>query len=99
MDHFSVFDPRNLTWSREEIRGDEIPRRMDFSVGLIGQKLIIFGGQDEARTKLNDLFAVNMTSFDCKRLNPLGEAPSPRSECLDWVWEKKFFVLGGVGER
>ena len=99
MDHFSVFDPRNSTWSSEEIRGEEIPQRADFSVGLIGHKLFIFGGKDEALNNLNDLFVVNMTSFDCKRLNPLVESPSPRIKCLDWVWEKKFFVLGGIVDR
>ena len=98
IDHFSVFDPRKSTWTREEIRGDEIPRRRHFSVGLIGHKLYIFGGRGEGGN-LNDLFVVDLTSFVRKRLNPPGKSPSPRTQCLDWVWEKKFYVLGGYNKR
>ena len=99
MDHFSVFNPWKSWWSRQEIRGDEIPRRDYFSVGVIDQELLVFGGGDEGLNPLNDLYYVDLTSFVCKQLNPQGEAPSPRSSCLHWVWEKKLFVLGGRTKR
>ena len=96
MDHFSVFDLQTSTCSIQQIRGDEIPTRQGFSIGLIGHKLYIFGGMEENRRCLkNDLFVVDLKSFDCEKLDPGTELPSRRSHCIDWVWEKKLFVLGG----
>ena len=97
MDHFSVFDPSTSTCSRQEIQGTEIPMRAFFSIGLIGRKLYIIGGRGENGRRLNDLFVVDLTSFDCKKLDTLSS--SARSHCLDWCWEKKLFLMGGTTER
>ena len=96
MGHFSVFDPQTTTYSIQQICGEFIPTRHFYSIGLIGHKMYIFGG-GEMRL-LNDLFVVDLKSSDCEKLNPGTKLPSPRSRCLDWVWEKKLFVLGGIGD-
>ena len=105
MNHFWIFDPETSELSRQEIQGDEIPARYSFNIGLIGCKLYIFGGKDESRklrNALNDLFVVDLTppSPSCSKLNHRTESPSPSfdnlSSSLDWVWEKKLYVLAFV---
>ena len=99
MDHFSVFDPRTATHERKEIRGDEIPPRLGFTIGLNGRRLYIFGGDPEGSGYLDDLFVIDLDSLVSKQLRPPAPSPSSRGSCLDWVWEKKLFVLGGEGSR
>ena len=106
MDHFSVFNPlasEEHRYSRQEIHGTKISKRAFFSIGLIGEKLYVYGGQDENGHRLSDVYVIDLKSLYCKELRRTtvddGRWPSPRSHCLDWVWEKKLFVLGGTTPR
>ncbi|KAM7276860.1 hypothetical protein ACFE04_018726 [Oxalis oulophora] len=103
-DRISVwsFDTEIECWSLVEAKGD-IPEtstaRSGHSVVRASTVLILFGGEDSKRRKLNDLHVFDLKSSTWLPLHCTGTCPSPRSNHVVVLYDDKIlYVFGGAAK-
>jgi hypothetical protein len=83
------------SWTKVSTSGPVPPRRYGHSAIAWGSKLVVFGGQDDAR-QFNDAWVFNTTSMEWAELTTKGAAPSTRTRhTATLVAGDKMIVLGG----
>lgn len=91
-----VFDTETECWSLMEAKGDVPVSRSGHSVVRANSVLILFGGEDAKRRKLNDLHMFDLKSLTWLPLHCTGSGPSPRSNHVATLYEdKNLFIFGG----
>ncbi|CAJ1941068.1 unnamed protein product [Sphenostylis stenocarpa] len=97
-DRISVwaFDTETECWSLMEAKGDIPVSRSGHSVVKAGTVLILFGGEDAKRRKLNDLHMFDLKSFTWLPLHYTGTSPSPRFNHAAALYDDKIlYIFGG----
>ncbi|KAI6693093.1 hypothetical protein NL676_020803 [Syzygium grande] len=91
-----VFDTETECWSLMEAKGDVPVSRSGHSVVRANSVLILFGGEDAKRRKLNDLHMFDLKSLTWLPLHCTGSGPSQRSNHVATLYEdKNLFIFGG----
>ncbi|KAI7741666.1 hypothetical protein M8C21_005364 [Ambrosia artemisiifolia] len=67
------------------------------SVTLVGNTLVIFGGQDGNRTLLNDLHILDLETMTWDEIDTIGVSPSPRSDHAAAVHAERYLLIFGGG--
>ncbi|KAK4759248.1 hypothetical protein SAY87_022379 [Trapa incisa] len=92
-----MFDTETECWSIMEAKGDIPVARSGHSVVRANNVLIVFGGEDARRRKLNDLHMFDLKSSAWLPLHCTGAGPSPRSNQVSTLYDDKIlFVFGGA---
>ncbi|KAI5415829.1 acyl-CoA-binding domain-containing protein 6 [Lathyrus oleraceus] len=97
-DRISVwaFDIESECWSLMEAKGDIPVARNGHSVVRASSYLILFGGEDAKRRKLNDLHMFDLKSLTWLPLHYTGTAPSPRLNHVAALYDDKvLYIFGG----
>ncbi|KAI4303199.1 hypothetical protein MLD38_038859 [Melastoma candidum] len=97
-DRLSVwaFDTETEGWSLMEAKGDIPLSRSGHTVVRANSALILFGGEDGKRRKLNDLHMFDLKSSTWLPLNCTGMVPSPRCNHVATLYnDKTLFIFGG----
>ncbi|KAJ1427275.1 Kelch-type beta propeller [Sesbania bispinosa] len=97
-DRISVwaFDTETECWSLMEAKGDIPAARSGHSVVRASSILILFGGEDAKRRKLNDLHMFDLKSLTWLPLHYTGTAPSPRFNHVATLYDDKvLYIFGG----
>lgn len=97
-DRISVwaFDTESECWSLMEAKGDIPVARNGHSVVRASSYLILFGGEDAKRRKLNDLHMFDLKSLTWLPLHYTGTAPSPRLNHVAALYDDKvLYIFGG----
>ncbi|KAL5182514.1 Acyl-CoA-binding domain-containing protein 6 [Glycine soja] len=97
-DRISVwaFDTETECWSLMEAKGDIPVARSGHSVVRASSVLILFGGEDAKRRKLNDLHMFDLKSLTWLPLHYTGTAPSPRFNHVAALYDDKIlYIFGG----
>ncbi|XP_038972198.1 acyl-CoA-binding domain-containing protein 6 [Phoenix dactylifera] len=90
------FDVETECWAHIEAKGDIPAARSGHTVIRAGPALILFGGEDAKRRKLNDLHMFDLKSLTWLPLHYTGTGPSPRSNHVAALYDDRFlFVFGG----
>ncbi|KAL8524968.1 hypothetical protein ACS0TY_014557 [Phlomoides rotata] len=100
-DRLSVwaFDMEAECWSHIEAKGDIPVARSGHTVVRANSVLIIFGGEDSKRRKLNDLHMFDLKSLTWLPLHCTGPRPCARSNHIAALYnEKLLFVFGGASK-
>ncbi|KAL3508060.1 hypothetical protein ACH5RR_033442 [Cinchona calisaya] len=91
-----AFDTETECWAPVEAKGDIPVARSGHTVVRASSVLILFGGEDTRRRKLNDLHMFDLKSFTWLPLHCTGPGPSPRSNHVATLYDDKLlFVFGG----
>jgi len=95
-------DVDEVIWEKIQTHGDDAPcSRRGASVTMVGEhKCIVFGGEDNDRRFLNDVWILDMTSFVWREVKaPGGHPPEPRAEHSAAMWgPDTLLVFGGTGK-
>lgn len=76
---YSEFAGCRAQWSIPTVSGDPPRPRRGHSTNVIGDNLLVFGGQDMVTSTLeNDVRVLHAPSLRWKKLRPPGEVPCPR---------------------
>ncbi|RDX75255.1 Acyl-CoA-binding domain-containing protein 4 [Mucuna pruriens] len=97
-DRISVwaFDTETECWSLMEAKGDIPVARSGHSIVRSTSILILFGGEDAKRRKLNDLHMFDLKSLTWLPLHYTGTAPSPRFNHVAALYDDKIlYIFGG----
>lgn len=96
-DRISVwaFDTETECWSLMEAKGDIPVARSGHTVVRSSSVLILFGGEDAKRRKLNDLHMFDLKSLTWLPLQSKGTVPSPRSNHVAALHEDKTLIIFG----
>ncbi|KAJ6904244.1 acyl-CoA-binding domain-containing protein 6 isoform X1 [Populus alba x Populus x berolinensis] len=100
-DRISVwaFDTETECWSLVEAKGDIPIARNGHTVVRASSVLILFGGEDAKRKKLNDLHMFDLKSFTWLPLHCTGTGPSPRSNHVAALYDdKNLLIFGGTSK-
>ncbi|KAG8370004.1 hypothetical protein BUALT_Bualt14G0072500 [Buddleja alternifolia] len=91
-----AFDMEAECWSLIEAKGDIPVARSGHTVVRANSVLILFGGEDTKRRKLNDLHMFDLKSLTWLPLHCTGQRPSPRSNHVATIYnDKMLLVFGG----
>ncbi|KAK1387613.1 Acyl-CoA-binding domain protein [Heracleum sosnowskyi] len=96
-DRISVwaFDTETECWSLMEAKGDIPVARSGHTVVRSSSVLILFGGEDAKRRKLNDLHMFDLKSLTWLPLQSKGNVPSPRFNHVAALHEDKTLLIFG----
>lgn len=100
-DRISVwaFDTETECWSLMEGKGDIPVARSGHTVVKASSVLILFGGEDAKRRKLNDLHMFDLKSLTWLPLHCTGTGPSARSNHVASLYDDKtLFIFGGTSK-
>ncbi|KAF7837858.1 acyl-CoA-binding domain-containing protein 4 [Senna tora] len=93
------FDTETECWSLMEAKGDIPIARSGHTIVRASTVLILFGGEDAKRRKLNDLHMFDLKSFTWLPLHCTGPGPSPRSNHVAALYDDKIlFIFGGASK-
>ncbi|KEH24514.1 acyl-CoA-binding domain protein [Medicago truncatula] len=93
------FDLQRATWSTLKTYGKPPISRGGQSVSLVGNTLVIFGGQDAKRTLLNDLHILDLETMTWDEIDAVGVPPSPRSDHTAAVHVDRYLLIFGGGSH
>ncbi|KAJ0713844.1 putative kelch-type beta propeller [Helianthus annuus] len=94
-----AFDVGTESWSLVEAKGDIPVARSGHTVVRAGSKLILFGGEDNKRRKLNDLHMFDLKSLTWLPLHCKGAGPSARCNHVATLYDDKLLlVFGGTSK-
>ncbi|XP_031396498.1 acyl-CoA-binding domain-containing protein 6 [Punica granatum] len=94
-----ALDTETECWSLMEAKGDIPVARSGHSVVRANTVLILFGGEDAKRRKLNDLHMFDLKSLTWLPLHCTGTGPSPRSNHVATLFDDKtLFIFGGASK-
>ncbi|MFS8001540.1 putative kelch-type beta propeller [Helianthus anomalus] len=94
-----AFDVGTESWSLVEAKGDIPIARSGHTIVRAGSKLILFGGEDNKRRKLNDLHMFDLKSLTWLPLHCKGAGPSARCNHVATLYDDKLLlVFGGTSK-
>lgn len=100
-DRISVwaFDTETECWSLMEAKGDIPVTRSGHTVVRASSVLILFGGEDAKRRKLNDMHMFDLKSLTWLPLQSKGPGPSPRSNHVAALYDDKLLLIFGGASK
>ncbi|KAL6842059.1 hypothetical protein ACP4OV_028038 [Aristida adscensionis] len=93
------FDPQTSSWSTLRTYGRSPSSRGGQSVTLIGETLVVFGGEDHGRSLLNDLHILDLETMTWDEFETIGTPPSPRSEHAASCYAERYLLIFGGGSH
>ncbi|CAO2839431.1 unnamed protein product [Amaranthus hypochondriacus] len=94
-----AFDTETECWSLMEAKGDAPVARSGHTVVKSSSVLILFGGEDSKRRKLNDLHMFDLKSMTWLPLQCTGTGPSPRSNHVAALYDDRILYIFGGSSR
>ncbi|XP_047317143.1 acyl-CoA-binding domain-containing protein 4 isoform X2 [Impatiens glandulifera] len=100
-DRISVwaFDTDTECWSLMEAKGDIPISRSGHTVARASSILILFGGEDAKKRKLNDLHMFDLKSLTWLPLHCTGAGPSPRCNHVATLYDDKMLLIFGGASK
>jgi len=92
------FDPQTCTWSTLRTYGSSPSSRGGQSVTLVGDTLVVFGGEGHGRSLLNDLHILDLETMTWDEFATTG-TPSPRSEHAAACFADRYLLIFGGGSH
>ncbi|KAL8213725.1 hypothetical protein R6Q57_003174 [Mikania cordata] len=94
-----AFDVEKGCWSLIEAKGDIPVARSGHTIVQAGSSLILFGGEDNKRKKMNDLHMFDLKSLTWLPLHCKGARPSARCNHVAALYDDKLLlVFGGTSK-
>ncbi|KAL2419929.1 hypothetical protein ABEF95_008695 [Exophiala dermatitidis] len=95
--HVLRLNLKTLTWTLVDNYGDIPGVRMGHSASLYeGDKLLVYGGENEHREYLSDVVILNLKDHHWTQPDIQGPIPKGRARHAAVVYEDKLFILGGL---
>lgn len=93
------FDPQTCTWSTLRTYGRSPSSCGGQSVTLVGGTLVVFGGEGDGRSLLNDLHVLDLETMTWDEFETTGTPPSPRSEHAAACYADRYLLIFGGGSH
>ncbi|KAI1811756.1 kelch domain-containing protein [Poronia punctata] len=95
--HVLKLDLNNYQWSLVDNYGDIPGVRMGHTATLYqGDKLLVFGGENEHRTYLSDLIVFDLKTAHWTQPQVSGHVPQGRARHAAVLHDDKLFIIGGI---
>ncbi|KIX07682.1 uncharacterized protein Z518_02336 [Rhinocladiella mackenziei CBS 650.93] len=95
--HVLRLNLKTLNWTLVDNYGDIPGVRMGHSASLYqGDKLLVYGGENEHREYLSDVVILNLKDHHWTQPDIQGPIPKGRARHAAVVYEDKLFVIGGL---
>ena len=95
--HVLKLDLNTLNWTLVDNYGDIPGVRMGHSASIYhGDKLLVYGGENEHREYLSDVVILDLKSLHWTQPEVRGPIPKGRARHASVVYEDKLFVIGGL---
>jgi len=95
--HVLRLNLKTLNWQLVDNYGDIPGVRMGHSASLYqGDKLLVYGGENEHREYLSDVVILDLTDHHWTQPDVQGPIPKGRARHAAVVYEDKLFIIGGL---
>lgn len=95
--HVLKLNLKTLNWTLVDNYGDIPGVRMGHSASLYqGDKLLVYGGENEHREYLSDVVILNLQDHHWTQPDIQGPIPKGRARHAAVVYEDKLFIIGGL---
>lgn len=94
-----AFDMETECWSLMEAKGAVPVARSGHTIVKANSVLILFGGEDSKRRKLNDMHMFDLKSLTWLPLHCTGPRPSPRSNHSAALYDDKMLLIFGGASK
>lgn len=88
---------KSLSWSFLDVLGDAPSPRGGHSCTLVGNKILLFGGEDAGRRALGDLFVFDLESLTWSQPTISGKPPPARSAHAAACYKDRYVLIFGGG--
>ena len=90
-----LYNPLRRNWSRREVAN--LPSLSGHTMIVLGRRLMIIGGRNEFDVLLNNVYLVDMETWQCTEVNAMGIPPAPRCFHTATLVNQEVFVSSGLG--
>eukprot|EP00271_Cylindrocystis_brebissonii_P005995 TRINITY_DN1848_c0_g1_i1.p1 TRINITY_DN1848_c0_g1~~TRINITY_DN1848_c0_g1_i1.p1 ORF type:complete len:1013 (+),score=206.92 TRINITY_DN1848_c0_g1_i1:674-3712(+) len=94
-DDVYMFEPGTSTWKKLEVGGAKPVARDSHACTAWGQTMVVFGGEDQASSFLNDVHLFDTTTLQWRQLATSGDLPAPRAGHVSVGIGQFLIVFGG----
>eukprot|EP01080_Neovahlkampfia_damariscottae_P003116 gene3116-5286_t len=78
-----------------KLKGSPPTPRFDHSCVLYHEHMFIFGGENSSGSKLDDLYAINLQTYESTKVSCAGISPSARSSHACQIYRNMMIIFGG----
>lgn len=100
VDDLSVYDTMTRQWHQPAVKGDVPAGRAAFGAAVDGSRMLIFGGMKEHGQYSADLYELNLTTWEWRKLKPkaprLAQVPCPRLGHSFTLIRDEIYIFGGL---
>lgn len=95
-----VLDLDSYVWETLECTGSLPPPRESHSCAVVGEKIVMFGGNSVSSDYLNDVYVLDLPNRNWRRIESQGDVPCARDSHVSCTIGDQIVVFGGdCGER
>jgi len=91
------YDGRSNTWTKMNPSGDIPTGRWGHSADVLGNRMLVFGGNTPIGNVVNDIYSYDFTNNQWQLLQVVVNAPSPRFAHVSGVIGSNLYIYGGSG--
>ncbi|XP_043228857.1 kelch domain-containing protein 2-like isoform X2 [Amphibalanus amphitrite] len=100
-DEVMLYDCEYEVWHGVRIHGDPPPRLCGATAGVIGDRMLLFGGFMEDRqlgtSNVRTVYELDLNKMAWKQIWADGVPPLACDKLVSWCYEGKFYLFGGFG--
>lgn len=90
-----ALDCQTYKWSKLKLTGDEITPRTGAAATMMGNYIVVFGGQDKDGRYRGELHTIDVTTGEVMISTAAGNAPIPRKSAIIGIWKRRLYIWGG----
>jgi hypothetical protein len=88
-----------VNWVKHSLKGQVPSKRHGHTANLFGDKLILYGGITEEGYS-NEIFMINLHTFECEKFQQYGNIPDPRAFHACEIYLNNTLILcGGIKRK
>jgi N-acetylneuraminic acid mutarotase len=90
------FDIISGVWKLVSCSGDIPHGRSSHCAGVYNNKMYVYGGWAGFSSFFNDIYALDLTTFIWRKINPKNNASSTATNCSSVIYKDTFYLFGGT---
>lgn len=91
-----ALDIDDLRWTKLKLTGDVISPREGAVATMMGNYIVVFGGQEDENTFFTQLHTIDVTTGEVLVADARGTKPTPRANAVMAIYRKRLYIWGGV---
>ncbi|KAK8858105.1 hypothetical protein M9Y10_013205 [Tritrichomonas musculus] len=93
-----ALDIDDLKWTKLKLTGDQISPREGAVATMMGNYIVVFGGQEDENSYFAQLHTIDVTTGEVLIADARGSKPAPRANPVIAIYRKRLYIWGGYNQ-